>query len=228
MGIAPIIEMFGLEDHMRKLYGVLILAVAGTLALAGCGPTNRETATRTESGTKMSDSDLENSIKSRLNEDPSLRAADLSVSADVDKNEVKLTGTVESEALRMKAVELARSAHAGLVVTDKIDVKPREMSRAEVGDDRATEERRKAKELGDSIGDSAEDAWIHSKIVAKLIANAATPERKINVDVHHSVVTLRGTVDTAEAKTAAERIAKETDGVKRVSNQLKIARTNKK
>ena len=42
-----------------------------------------------------------------------------------------------------------------------------------------------------------------------------------------------GTVDTAEAKAAAERIAKETTGVKKVTNQLKVtpaakpANTNK-
>ena len=36
-------------------------------------------------------------------------------------------------------------------------------------------------------------------------------------------MTLRGTVDTAEAKTEAERVAKETDGVKKVTNQLRVA-----
>ena len=56
----------------------------------------------------------------------------------------------------------------------------------------------------------------------QLITDADTPERKINVDVVDNAVTLRGTVDTAEAKTEAERIAKETDGVKKVTNQLKV------
>ena len=60
-------------------------------------------------------------------------------------------------------------------------------------------------------------------MVAKLISDTQTPERKINVDVVDSEVTLRGQVDTAEAKTEAERLAKETDGVKKVVNQLKVA-----
>ena len=38
-----------------------------------------------------------------------------------------------------------------------------------------------------------------------------------------NVVTPRGTVQDAEQKTEAERIAKETDGVKRVDNQLKVS-----
>jgi len=35
---------------------------------------------------------------------------------------------------------------------------------------------------------------------------------------------LRGTVDTAEHKQEAERIARGTDGVKRVNNQLRISK----
>ena len=88
--------------------------------------------------------------------------------------------------------------------------------------EQAREERARAKEKKETIGDTLDDAWIHTKIVAKLIANSKTPERKINVDVVHNVVTLRGTVDTAEEKTEAERIAKETEGVTKVTNQLKV------
>jgi hypothetical protein len=90
-------------------------------------------------------------------------------------------------------------------------------------EEQAREEREKAKANKETIGQSLEDAWIHTKIVAKLIGDADTPERKINVDVVDGAVTLRGTVDTAEAKSEAERIAKETDGVNKVTNQLKVA-----
>jgi osmotically-inducible protein OsmY len=87
----------------------------------------------------------------------------------------------------------------------------------------AQEEREKAKASKETIGDTLDDAWIHTKIVAKLIANSTTPERKINVDVVQNAVTLRGTVDSAEEKAAAEKVAKETDGVTKVVNQLKVA-----
>ena len=89
-------------------------------------------------------------------------------------------------------------------------------------EEQAREEREKAKANKETIGQSLEDAWIHTKIVAKLIGNSATPERKINVDVVEGAVTLRGQVDTAEAKAEAERVAKETDGVKKVTNELKV------
>jgi osmotically-inducible protein OsmY len=100
-------------------------------------------------------------------------------------------------------------------------------------EEQARKERDRAEANKETIGQSLEDAWIHAKIVAKLIGDADTPERKINVDVVDNAVTLRGTVDTAEAKSEAERIAKETDGVKKVTNQLKVlpaaksANTNK-
>ena len=95
--------------------------------------------------------------------------------------------------------------------------------RASYTEKQAQEEREKAKANKETIGDTLEDAWIHTKIVAKLIANSTTPERKINVDVVQNAVTLRGTVDTAEEKAAAEKVAKETDGVTKVVNQLKVA-----
>jgi Predicted periplasmic or secreted lipoprotein len=89
-------------------------------------------------------------------------------------------------------------------------------------EEQAREERARAKQNKETIGDSLEDAWIHTKIVAKLIGDTQTPERSINVDVVNNEVTLRGTVDTPQAKSEAERVAKETDGVKKVTNQLKV------
>ena len=89
-------------------------------------------------------------------------------------------------------------------------------------EEQAREERERAKTNKETIGQSLEDAWIHTKVVAKLIGDSQTPERKINVDVVDGAVTLRGQVDTAEGKTEAERLAKDTDGVKSVKNELKV------
>jgi osmotically-inducible protein OsmY len=89
-------------------------------------------------------------------------------------------------------------------------------------EEQAREERERAKANKETIGQTLEDAWVHTKVVAKLIGDTQTPERKINVDVVDGAVTLRGQVDTAEGKTEAERLAKETDGVKKVVNQLKV------
>ncbi len=125
----------------------------------------------------------------------------------------------------MRAVSLAKEAHPGVILTDRIVVKPAELTRADYTEEKAREARDAAKSAGEKIGSSLDDAWIHTKIVSKLIGNSTTPERKINVDVVDNVVTLRGAVETAEQKTEAERVAKDTEGVKRVVNRLRVDRT---
>jgi hyperosmotically inducible periplasmic protein len=207
--------------------GLTLLGVS--LSLNGCATTDsRESTTGPTTKAQMTNSELEEEIKARFKTDAQLDAANLSVDANVDRNEITLSGTVGSESLRTKALELAKSAHAGLIVTTKIDVKPGEISRTAYTKERAREERSIAKGRGETIGDSLDDPWIHTNIVAQLIGNSATPERKINVDVTNNVVTLRGTVETVEQKTEAEQIAKNTESVKSVNNQLKVGRAPEK
>jgi hyperosmotically inducible protein len=189
---------------MLKVIFAALMLTALTLGMVACDSTT-ETST---SQPKMSDSDLKTAIKAKLDGDA--------------QNAATLSGTVESQALRTRAVEYARAAHAGLIITDKIDVKPRELTRADYTQENAIEEKNRAERYGDKLGDSLDDAWIHTKIVAKLIGNADTPERKINIDVVNNVVILRGTVETNEQKMEAERVAKETEGVKSVKNMLKV------
>jgi osmotically-inducible protein OsmY len=72
----------------------------------------------------MANSELEKAVRENLNRNEQLRAADLSIIADVTRNQVTLSGTVSSEELRAKAVELAKSAQAGVIVSNKITVQP--------------------------------------------------------------------------------------------------------
>ena len=168
----------------------------------------------------MTDSELERRVENQINDNPSLR--DVSVDADAEQNTVTLKGTVESEGQRELAMEFARNAHPGVTVNNQIEVKPREVSRSEYTEEHARSAREKAERYGDKIGTTLDDAWIHTKITSKLIGDRDTSAGEINVDVDANVVTLRGTVDTAEEKAEAERIAKETEGVKSVRNQLKV------
>jgi len=107
---------------MKKLFYLSVLALVFSVMSCG-GPEGERKAT---SSAKMSDSDLEKTIKSQLDKDESLKAADINVSANADKNEVTLSGTVKSEDQRAKAVELAKSTQPGITINDKIDVKPGE------------------------------------------------------------------------------------------------------
>ena len=197
------------------------LSMAAILALVSCSTTR----TFENPPPRITDSELERMVKDRLASDPQLSTRKIDVSADADKNQVTLKGTVPTEQLRMRSVDLAKASRAGVIVVDKIDVKPQEVSRADYTEEMARTARGKGREAGDRIGKSLEDAWIHTKITAKLIGDSTTPARRISVDVMNNVVTLRGKVKTREAKREAERIAKETEGVKRVNNRLTISAT---
>ena len=207
---------------MNRSLFVTMIALVLTMGFTGCGP-GADDSGRVEPKAALSNSDLENHIKAKLDTDEQVKAANLSIIADARKQEAMLSGTVESETLRSKAVELAKSAHSGLTVIDMIDVKPREIARKDFTEDLAKEEWEKAKQMGDQVSERVEDAWIHAKIVAKLVGTANTPARNINVDVVRNVVTLRGKVSTTQEKSEAQRVAQETERVEKVENQLKVS-----
>jgi osmotically-inducible protein OsmY len=114
------------------------------------------------------------------------------------------------------------NANANTAITTRTEPTATATATPRYTEEQAREEREKAKANKETIGQSLDDAWIHTKIVAKLIGDSQTPERNINVDVVDAAVTLRGQVDTADAKAEAERVAKDTDGVKKVTNELKV------
>jgi len=72
---------------------------------------------------EKANAELEKAVKAALAGDPQLKVAQIVVTADVTRNQVTLSGTVPSEALRSRAAELAKSAQAGVVVNNKISVK---------------------------------------------------------------------------------------------------------
>ncbi len=195
----------------------IILASLLALALlvgAGCTNSNVTSAAATK------DADLKQTVKSKLDANPAL--AQIDVSADANRNLVTLSGSVSSEQARTDAVERAKTAGASLAIVDKIEVRPQEVSRGQYTGDMARDAREKAKAVGDKLGASLDDAWIYTKIEAKLAGNSDAPLRKINVDVTDTVVTLRGEVASATVKQEVEDIAKGTEGVKQVHNLLTV------
>ena len=97
------------------------------VVFAGCDERGRQPSTRTStspSASKINDYDLEKAVRAKLEEDTQLKEANLSVNADAERNEITLSGTVRSHAAREKATELAKSAKPGVLVNNKIDVKP--------------------------------------------------------------------------------------------------------
>ena len=68
-----------------------------------------------------------------------------------------------------------------------------------------------------------DDAGTTAVIKTKLLADQSTSGLEINVTTQSGVVSLDGDVDSAAEKTAAERIAKGTNGVTEVKNNLTVS-----
>ena len=119
---------------------------------------------------------------------------------DVDTNEgvVRLSGTVEDPANRTRAEEVARKVNGVSRVVNDI----------QVGEKTATA--------------SADDSFITTKIKSKLTVSGDVNPFNIDVDTQNGVVTLSGRVAKPEAKAEAERLARETEGVKEVRNNITV------
>lgn len=77
---------------------------------------------------------------------------------------------------------------------------------------------------GESAGDYMDDTAISTKIKASLIKDQELKAFDIHVDTDHGVVHLSGNVDTSVQKADAVRIAKTTNGVKDVVNDISVAK----
>ncbi len=73
-----------------------------------------------------------------------------------------------------------------------------------------------------SAGTQVDDAAITAKVKAKLAADGDINPFNIDVDSNEGVVTLQGRVAKEEARTKAEQLARNTDGVTRVINLIKV------
>ncbi len=74
-----------------------------------------------------------------------------------------------------------------------------------------------------TAGQAIDDATITASVKAKLLEDDRTDGFDINVDTMNGRVTLRGGADTSADKAAAGEIARGTDGVVSVDNQLTVA-----
>lgn len=68
----------------------------------------------------------------------------------------------------------------------------------------------------------ADDAALLAKIKSSLLRSSEVEGLDVNVDVRDGVVTLSGSADTETERASAEKIAKTSDGVKRVDNRIVI------
>ena len=98
-------------------------------------------------------------------------------------------------------------------VTEKIEDKAKEIA-GEIAD--------KSNEVVSATGEVITDGWITTKVTAKFADEKILKDSKINVDTSNRVVTLKGAVPSAAAKSRAATIARGTEGVVSVVDQLTV------
>jgi osmotically-inducible protein OsmY len=81
----------------------------------------------------------------------------------------------------------------------------------------------KTKDGVSKTGEVMTDGWITTRVNSRFVNENLLKGSDINVDTDKHVVTLKGTVTTAAGRSKAGVVAKGTEGVQRVVNQLTIA-----
>lgn len=194
---------------MRKIFQVLL---AGSIALAAA--------------CAASDPGITTAVKSKLAADDTVKAYQINV--DTQGGVVTLTGTVPTAAARDRALEVARGTDGVTRVEDRLTVNAAGTV-DERGEQAARDAAAKTEGAADRAGDAAAgagaavtDAGITTAVKTRLLADPDVAGLKIDVDTQDKVVTLSGTVASAAQKTEAGNIARDTTGVARVVNNLKV------
>ena len=189
--------------NRTKLFGWLTaVAVAATMTTA-CAQT---------------DPGITTAVKSKLAADDTVKATDINV--DTRNGVVTLKGEVPSAAAKTRALELAKATDGVRDVVDAIAVTPAAAPTTGAID----EAQRKAGEAGRETSNVMGDAGLTAAIKTKMLADSTVSGLKIDIDTTDGVVTLKGDVASAVEHKRAVEIAKGTDGVKSVKDQLKIVK----
>lgn len=78
------------------------------------------------------------------------------------------------------------------------------------------------KETGAAVADATADSRITGAVKTRLLQDPEVKGLLINVDTANAVVTLSGTAETADQRAEAVKLARRTDGVKKVINNITV------
>jgi osmotically-inducible protein OsmY len=188
-------------------------------------------------------------VKTKLAADETVKAYQIDVSTQ--NHIVTLKGDVETSAAKDRAIEIARNTEGVTDVIDQLRVNEAAATSGALLDrdiDAAQEAGRKAadkaedigqktvektKEIGHETADKTKDiakktgevvtdAAITSAVKTKFVADTTVKALKIDVDTNNGVVTLNGTVSSRAEADRAVMLARNTRGVTRVVNNLKV------
>jgi len=194
---------------MSRKYFLSGLVVVSMLGLTLTAPVFASTTAAAVQ--KPTDNDLKDRINFRIDTSNLVRKYDIKVS--VSNGVATLTGDVATAAQKAEAGRLAKITGITKVENNiKVD-KNTDKSLAD-----------KAKSGLSKAGDKIDDAWITTKVNWFFVGEDSLKGSHINVDTKNNVVTLNGTVTNLAGKARAAQLARQTDGVKNVVNNLTIGK----
>lgn len=192
---------------MSRKYFVSGLVVVSMLGLTLTSPIIAAAATT--AAQQPTDDQLKDRINFRIDTNNLVRKYDIKVK--VDHAVVTLSGDVANSAQKAEAGRLAKIAGVTKVDNNIVIDKNVDKSLAD-----------KVKNGFSKTGEKIDDAWITTKVNWFFVGEDSLKHSSINVDTKNNVVTLNGTVTNAAGKARAAQLARQTDGVKNVVNNLTI------
>jgi len=165
-----------------------------TVAMVACASTR----TQKSPGEQVDDSVTSGRVKAALIADPVTKAHQIDV--ETFKGTVQLNGFVDTAASKDRASQVAKSTKGVTAVRNNLTVKTTGRTGEQVIDDGA----------------------ITAKVKAALAGDPRTKAHQVNVETREGKVQLSGFVDSSEAKSTAEELARAVDNVKSVDNELDV------
>jgi len=194
----------------------------------------------------QSDTGITTAVKAKMAADDTVKASEINV--DTHNHVVTLNGTVGSQTEKERAVLIARDTNGVTSVVDDIIVGPVPAATtgsyeqkaedtahdakvktedaahdAKVKTENAAHDAKvKTEKAAEKTGEFLTDAAITSEVKTKFLAEPGVSGLDINVDTTNGVVTLTGTVKSQAEANKAMMVARNSKGVKRVVNHLKV------
>lgn len=190
-----------LRSKLGRMGGLLVLALT-----LGCAET---------------DTGITTAVNARLAADNEVSTYNIDV--ETTDSVVTLTGEVDDPRARERAIELARNTDGVRDVVDRLTLSSGATPTSGTGAGLPVDEgRREPGDRDESVGNPTANAVLTSKVKTQLLADTTISGLKIDVDSRNGVVTLTGMVSSETQKARALRIARETEGVKSVVDELKV------
>ncbi len=181
---------------------ILIVSVTGVLSFTGCGKTqenaNKSTASTTV-GTEIDDSITTTKVKSKLLADSDIKGFDFKV--ETHKGDVQLSGFVDNQAQIDHAIKITLSVEGVKNVDNKVSLKNNSVT---------------------TMGIKVDDSIVTSKVKSSFLADPDIKSFDIAVITHNGEVQLNGFVDNQTQIDRAVDVARRTEGVNNVINELRV------